>query len=52
MIKGGINKTLKEPVILSDGKTHFRGGRIHKLTLRDRVRDVDHINVPVTIFLN
>ena len=52
MIRGGINKTLKERVIFEDGKTHLRGGRIRKFTFRDRVRDVDHINVPVTIFLN
>ena len=52
MIRGGINKMLKEQVIFEDGKTHFRGGRIRKFTFRDRVRDVDHINVPVTIFLN
>lgn len=52
MIKGGIHTTLTEPVIFEDGKTYFRGGRIRKLTLPDRVRDADHINVPVTLFLN
>ncbi len=52
MILGGTYKTLTEPVIFEDGKTYLRGGRIHKFTLRDRVRNVDHINVLVTIFLN
>ena len=40
------------PVVFEDGKTHVRGTRQHKFTCRDRVRDTDHVSVPIAIFLN
>lgn len=52
MIKPGTDITIEVPVIFENGKTRIERGRQRTFMCRDRVRDIDHSYLHVSIFLN